>query len=50
MIYVDALSKDMFIFDKFGKWVKSGVEHECLNLSNTYDEKKWFDSFNHEEL
>jgi len=45
MIYADHKTKEMFVFDKYGTWIKEGVEHSMLNLEITYDEKRWFDGF-----
>lgn len=46
MIYGHTGNEQVFVFDKYGEWCDEGVYHEALNLENTYDEVKWFDSFN----
>mgnify|MGYP001061146098 CR=1 FL=1 len=46
MIYADNNSKKMYVFDKEGTWFDQGVYHDKLNIDATFDEKKWYDSFN----
>ena len=45
MIYAHHGTKELFVFDKFGKWLKEGVNHEALSLDNTYDEQKCMDGY-----
>ena len=46
MIYANANTKEMYVFDKGGEWHDEGVYHEALNTENTYDETRWYDEFN----
>jgi len=43
MLYSNHKSLTTFCFDKQGTWHKDGVNHELLNLENSFNEKKWFD-------
>ena len=46
MVYASQLTKEMFLFDKFGTWHDEGVYHEGLNMENTFQETNWYDEFN----
>ena len=45
MIYAHRNSKDMYLFEKAGKWHDEGVYHEALSMEKTYNEAYWYDSF-----
>lgn len=32
MAYAHHGTKEVFVFNKFGKWLKEGVEHDALSL------------------
>lgn len=44
MIYMNKKTMNTFCFDKLGTWHKEGLNHECLQLKNSFNEKKWFDN------
>ena len=46
MIYANHVTKEMFVFDKEGKWNDEGVYHDALNMDNTFNETNWYDEFN----
>ena len=46
MVYADQSTKEMYLFDKEGKWNDEGVYHEKLNMDNTFKETDWYDEFN----
>ena len=46
MIYASQTTKEMFLFDKGGKWHDEGVYSKALNMDSTYNETNWFDEFN----
>ena len=43
MVYANRKTLNMLCFDKQGTWHKEGVDHECLQVSETYKENNWFD-------
>ena len=45
MIYANRVSKEMFVFEKQGKWHDEGINHEALSMEKTYNELHWYDSF-----
>jgi len=45
MIYACRNSKDMYVFEKKGKWHDAGVQHEALSMEKTYNEAHWYDGF-----
>ena len=46
MIYGNFNTKEMYVFDKDGTWVKEGVNHPNLSLESTFNEANWYDEFN----
>lgn len=45
MIYANHVTKEMYVFDKFGQWKDEGVYHDSLSLEKTYNETNWYDEF-----
>ena len=45
MIYADRVTKEMFMFDKFGEWKDEGIMHEGLSMEKAYNETNWYDEF-----
>ena len=45
MIYASHITKEMYIFDKYGTWVDEGVYSEALNMESTFKETNWYDEF-----
>ena len=46
MVYANASTKEMYVFDKDGEWSDDGINHEALSMDATYNETKWYDEFN----
>jgi hypothetical protein len=45
MIYANYVTKEMFVFDKYGTWHEEGLEHPKLSLEKTFNETNWYDEF-----
>ena len=45
MIYANYITKEMFVFDKFGQWKDEGVYHQDLSMEKTFNETNWYDEF-----
>lgn len=45
MLYMNKKTMNTFCFDKLGTWHKEGLNHECLQLKSSFNEKKWFDNY-----
>lgn len=43
MLYINRKTMTTICFDKQGTWHKEGVDHELLNLKNSFNEKNWYD-------
>ena len=46
MVYASQLTKEMFVFDKYGEWHDEGIFHEGLSMEKTFQETSWYDEFN----
>ena len=46
MIYANANTKEMYLFDKDGEWEDEGVYHDALSMDKTFNETQWYDEFN----
>ena len=45
MIYYNLLEQEFYLFDKDGEWHKEGVNHPLLDLTQRFDERKYYDIF-----
>lgn len=45
MIYANRVTKEMYVFDKYGDWKDEGLNSKALSLETTYNETNWYDEF-----
>jgi len=45
MIYYNLLEEEFYVFDKEGEWHQEGVNHPLLDLTQRFDERKFYDTF-----
>lgn len=44
MIYYNLLDNEFYVFDKEGTWHPEGVNHPLLDISQRFDERKFYDT------